>query len=55
MINNVFAKREMEKRKFSVNEYNDSWTFIHCDQFSGKCKPVKMIDNLYQRVIFAIE
>jgi len=45
MINNIPAKREMERRKSDINEHNDSWAVVHHIRFSGKYEPVGMINN----------
>ena len=44
----------MKGRKSNINEHNDSWAVVCCIGFSGKCEPVGMINNPYQRIAFAI-
>ena len=44
----------MKRRKSNVDEYNDSWTIVHCIRFPGKGEPVGMISNSYQWNVFVI-
>jgi len=52
MINNVLAKQEIKGEKSDVNEHNDSWTVVYHVRFSGKCEPVRVINNPHQWIAF---
>ena len=45
MINNIFAKRKTKRGKSNVDEYDNLWVVICCDQFSSKYEPVGMIND----------
>jgi len=54
MFNNILAKREIKRGKSDIDEHNDSWVVVYCFRFSGKCEPVRVINDLYQWITFAI-
>ena len=54
MINNILVKRETKREKSDINEHNDSWAVAHCDRFSGKSEPVRVINDPYQWVAFTV-
>jgi len=47
MINNIFAKRETKEKKSDINVNNDSWKVICQIKFSGKSKPIEMVNNIH--------
>ena len=48
MINNVLVKRETKRGKSDIDEHNNSWAVVYHIRFSGKCEPVRVINDLHQ-------
>lgn len=49
-----FAKRKTKEKKSNININNDFWKVICQIKFSGKSKPIGIVNNIHQRNIFTI-